>query len=156
MRILFGVFLLAMIHQGSAAEIYKCEKDGKPVFSDQPCGPEAKTVQIKEQPAIYGEEEGASSVDGAALTVQADRASAQRKIKEHERRIAKHQRDMESELSALQRSKNLSTNSLAGATRDVSISNEMTAVTEKYKAMIAAEQAQIDALREKLAALQVN
>ena len=156
MRILLGFALISLCHPSLSAEIYKCEKDGRPVFSDQPCGPEATTVQLKEQPAIFNTDGGENSADGALLTAQAEHASAQRKIKEHERKIAKHQRDLDNELSALRRSKSFSTNSLAGATRDVSISNEMTAVTEKYKALIAAEQGHIDSLSQKLRSIQAN
>lgn len=34
----------------AGAAVYKCVKDGKPVFSDRPCGEDAKEIQVKPAP----------------------------------------------------------------------------------------------------------
>lgn len=143
------LLFIAMGSNSFGAEMYRCEKDGAPIFSDKPCGPSATSIQIKEQPSLGGGE--MSELDsGAELTARADRASTERRIREHEKRIIKHQKDMDRELSALKSSKRISANNLAGATRDVGISNEMKAVTDKYKAMIDTENTQIELLRRQL------
>ena len=39
---------------GSAAEAFKCQRDGVTVFSDSPCGHGAETIQIQEPMTVKG------------------------------------------------------------------------------------------------------
>ena len=64
-----------------------------------------------------------------------------------EGQIVEHRSAMSDQIANLQRKKQYANNNLAGATWEQSISDEMSAVSQKYDALIRNDQSQIDLLR---------
>ncbi len=70
-----------------------------------------------------------------------------REISRLEGQIVEHRNAMNDEIDNLQRKKQSANNNLAGTTWEQSISDEMSAVSQKYDALIRNDQSQINLLR---------
>jgi hypothetical protein len=81
------ILVVAILGGGSAqADIYKCVVNGKTVFSQQPCAPDAVEVQPKvAQPSAAAVAEQAAVT--ASLSAAADRMEHERKTKENARQL---------------------------------------------------------------------
>lgn len=142
----------------ASADVYKCQKDGKTVFSDQPCSQGAEKINIK--PAS-GHADSVSEADAVAASkafVDKTNANAKRNaldadIERAQDRINSLQNDRDRELAALREKKQRANNNLAGAVWEQSISNEMIAVNETYSSKISAAERTLANLRAKRAAL---
>lgn len=53
-EMILSVAILSLIPTLSSAAIYKCDIDGQPVFSDSPCGEDAREIDHEPAPAIGG------------------------------------------------------------------------------------------------------
>lgn len=140
--------ILFLVSAPLAAAAYKCEVDGKVTFSDRPCGENQQEVEVRtHQPSgPTWDYEGARDdqrrhIEGARLERQVARSEA---------RIRQLQRQRDAEMAALRRSQGYSTNSLAGATRDQSIAQQMQAVSSNYETQIATERSRLQDLRSQL------
>lgn len=142
------------------AAVYKCTKDGKPVFSDRPCGDDAQQIEVKAAPRSGGNFQSGGDLRWKVSAAVADRAmrrdELERGIAYRKGRIATMQRQMEDEMARLKQEMLWSNNNLAGAVRDESLASQMQAVTTKYQTRIGVEQAEIQRMHQELGSLPGN
>jgi len=151
---------LLLIAPAFGPTMYKCPNAAGVVnFQQMPCTPQGggEIVPVKAIPT--GADSGSGSPQGASetdrvkqLAHQAERErrflEIRREIDELERKTRDYRKDMANEMSSLKNKKQFSTNSLAGAVWEQSISDEMNAVSSKYDSLIRSAQSQIDSLRQ--------
>jgi hypothetical protein len=147
-----GMAVLVMVVFAVTAEagIYKCLVNGRTVFSQRPCGEGAEEVRVRYQAADPAAAQGGGSPSASNL---ADRVILDRRIRAKEQEITKYQRQRDAEMAVLRARKTRANNNLAGATWEQSISTEMVAVAEKYRAMIDVARGELQVLREQRQAL---
>ncbi|WP_460882445.1 DUF4124 domain-containing protein [Pseudaeromonas pectinilytica] len=142
-----GAILCVLASCTLQAAVYKCtDKNGQLTYSGQPCGGDAKPVDVK----VYipsAETVAAAQKDLDELSKQQDASRREREIASLENQIKGKQREMRTELDRLERKKSYANNNLAGATFLNSVSVEMQAVTAQY-------QAEIDSLRKEIESIQ--
>jgi hypothetical protein len=148
-----AAFLLAFACSGATAQ-YKCvDAKGNTSFQQTPCPASAKEQKVR---VFSGEAQRQTTPRASPVPPQLsadqrilaniqrerrleDRAQAidnlERQINYIESVIDKRNIQLASEIAALQHKKTYAKNNLAGATWEQSISTEMQAVTQKYKAM---------------------
>lgn len=150
-----ALFLTVLSAPAYTAEIYKCmDAHGRPIYSQMPCGSDAKKTTITPPDEI-----GSVSTDRTSLRELKDSnrlRDIERNIAAENRRIRSLQQSMESELEKLRQKKRQARNNLAGDQWEQSISAEMSAVVEKYNAKIAAANARFERLEREKASLQVD
>ncbi len=142
--------VLPMAVSAGSGQYHVCTDDaGRKTFTSEPCsGDEQAEVRS------YSVSSGAAS--SSRLTtdnpiyqkMKSDnrRADIKREIKALNKKIRKLSDDMEVELSQLRRKKLRANNNGAGATWEVSISEEMSAVTQKYTTLIDLERDSLNQL----------
>lgn len=136
--VVFGLVLILAI--GNAYAINKCTgADGKIVFQDAPCSGKGESITVKPasgpaatplQAEVSGSKPIAQSGTQKLLDSMKDERVRREKWSEmvYANKMLKEARNQcDAEQKRLAEAKNLSKNNLAGATRDVSISQEMTA-----------------------------
>lgn len=152
-------------------QVYKCTVGGRTVFSDQPCSPSSKPIDVRPasgrsaapleetptQPAAPVADPVNSSNNPQAVLARVERERLIRD-KEHEIKVQKstiedEQVAMDRELAELRRKKDYARNNLAGATWEKSISEEMNAVVARYDVRIRALQDEIKRMEADLAEL---
>ena len=152
---LLSAALLALISVPAAA-VNKCVNDaGQVVYQTTPCPTTTKgselTLQKAPPPAATStaDAEELKRLQQTAGKMERDRRLTEidREIKQLESRIIDHRSALNNEIANLQRKKQSANNNLAGATWEQSISDEMSAVSQKYDALIRNDQSQIDLLR---------
>ncbi len=152
-----AILLLPLV---CSAEVYKCQKDGKTLFSDKPCGAGSKesTVDIKVAPVqvTIKNEQAEKKRREVDKLVKTRIISDEIERAEDRMRQLNDAMEMEKELAALQQSKKSSNNNLAGATRDNAISSEMQAVTTRYANKIAVEKIEIERLQKERDSIKDN
>jgi hypothetical protein len=142
----------------AAADVYKCQQNGKTVFSDQPCSTSAEKIRVK--PAA-GHADTVSEADAVAASkafvdrtnLSAKKNSLDLDISITTARIHSLQNERDRELNALRDKKKRANDNLAGAVWEDSISNEMIAITNSYATRIAVEERKLAQLNAKRAAL---
>ena len=139
-----------------ALAVNKCVEDtGKVVYQSAPCPTTSKGSEMTlQQAAPAAVVSPADAEELKRLQQTAGAMERERKLKEINRDIgraedliASYRQSMNNELNALQQKKQRANNNLAGATWEQSISAEMSAVSQKYDALIRNEQTQIERLR---------
>jgi hypothetical protein len=122
---------LAFLAEGAGAGVFKCEVDGKTVFSDRPCGTDAEEVDIQ-----YRQPNASEAAEIERRTDQYFKDLARRKhdgqVYAQKRRIKALERARDERLAQLRWRKQFTNNNLAGATLEQSISTEMSAVAEQF------------------------
>lgn len=133
-----ALMLLAGITATPAvAEVYKCIDDkGKARFSDQPCGDNAETIDIKVQSSGVG---GSTSGDWSKVVDSNRERDRTRAVDGHETTISRLRNERDDKLDELRSRQGRTNNNLAGATYRQAIASEMQAVSEDYNARISSE-----------------
>lgn len=145
------------------AQVYKCPgPDGKPAYQGTPCAG-GKAVDVR--PASGSSPAYSPAAAAAANTTSKEKAlldqyERERRVRsvtydiDHlERSMDADQQRLDSELNALRNKKRYANNNLAGAQWESSISEEMQAVTERYKNKAAGDRAKLEDLRKQREAL---
>jgi predicted RNase H-like nuclease (RuvC/YqgF family) len=136
--------------------VNKCVNDaGQVVYQTAPCPATAKgselTLQKASQPSVTSavDAEELKRIQQTAGKMERDRKLTEidREISRLEGQIVDHRSAMNDQIASLQRKKQSANNNLAGATWEQSISDEMSAVSQKYDALIRNDQSRIDVLR---------
>ncbi|MBK8754760.1 MAG: hypothetical protein IPL99_25360 [Candidatus Competibacteraceae bacterium] len=136
--------------------VNKCVEDtGKVVYQSAPCPTTSQGSEMTLQKAAPAAVVSPADADELKRIQQtAGAMERERKLKEINRDIgraedliASYRQSMSNELNALQQKKQRANNNLAGATWEQSISAEMSAVSQKYDALIRTEQTRIERLR---------
>jgi hypothetical protein len=142
-----------------AGSYYVCTNaNGQKTFQSAPCGGDTTTAERKDyevhQPVSPSP---AYSLENNALAqdlIKSNRLrQLDRDIKKSEKNLSAHGSDMEKELAALRKKKSLANNNLAGAQWENSISEEMSAVANKYAALMDTERDRLTRLRDERAGL---
>lgn len=141
-----------------AHAVFKCTVGGKTTYSDAPCGDGGREIDTTPAAGRGGRGSSAESLEALKSTSASFERDRIRRdlgfqIRDAERQIDILQSRMDKEISALQRKKQSASNNLAGATWEESISSEMQAIAARYKASMDVEQAKIDHLRKRMAAM---
>jgi hypothetical protein len=139
---------LALLAGSAAGGVYKCEVDGKIVFSDTRCATDSEAIDIRYRQSDPGE---AAEIERRTEEVQEQVARRQHanRIAAQKREITRLERERDRKLSALRDKKAFANNNLAGAAWEQSISTEMTAVAEQYRQ-------KIDSAEKELARIQAQ
>lgn len=150
------------------AQVYKCkDPSGTTIYSAQPCAINAKAIDLR--PASGPSRQAASTaapVSPSAETPSAESAprnlvqrgndAAQRRILDDDitrkqREIAAMNSEHEAEQAALREKKGRARNSLAGATWEQSISDEMQAVAAAHNTRVSIAQRELEDMRARRA-----
>ena len=135
------MLLTLSFHSGAA--IYKCETNGKTIFSDKKCGGSTQEITLKSSGTLHI---GKDRLEEMSNTSRITRKET--KIKRLEDDIKSLQKKMDIELNALRRKKLRAANNQAGATWEESISTEMQAVADKYKIKIDLKRDEIERVED--------
>lgn len=129
-----------LVSASAAAQVYKCTVNGRTVYADSRCSPQAGVVKIMPGPAAPTESEIKAKT---VLAENATKANVILKRRTVDAEIARIQSSLdavnyqkEQSLAHLRAKKQLANNNLAGATWEQSISTEMQAVTASYEGKI--------------------
>ena len=145
------VFVIALVTPAfSQAAVYQCEVNGQTVFSDRPCGNDAKEIDVT-PPARSG--------TGSIVNERSQRflegRETKAKIERIDRRISnlrdqkEDARDaMDQALRRFQQQKTYANNNLAGATWEGALAEEASVMRERYQSEIDGIDREIDRLRE--------
>ncbi len=155
--ILVSGMLLLRSNAWSGAYYVCTDTDGKKTFQDKPCSEQGSVSSEKrEYTPQQSSEAGQVPVNNKLveeLFASNRLREVEREIKKSERAIDNYSNAMTNEVSALRRKKQRANNNLAGAQWETSISNEMTAITNKYSALIETERDKLKRLRDERAEL---
>lgn len=157
MRSITLAALLVAMSFTAQAEVYQCVQNGKKVFSDLPCGNDAKKLTVKPSSGAAPSKTENASAESKAYVEKANLNAKKRELDEEiertERRIASLHSERDKKLNYLQNEKSRANNNLAGAVWTQSLSDEMMATTNAYNAKISGEEKKLGELKEKRASL---
>lgn len=144
------LFIALTIPALSNAAVYQCKVNGQTVFSDQPCGNDAKEIEVK-GPARSGGgsmvgEGGKQFLEGRDRKAKVERID--RQISDLERQRERAKQNMDAALVRYQRQKAHANNNLAGATWEGALAEEASVMRERYQSEIDSIDRQIERLRE--------
>jgi len=129
--------------------VYQCKTNGQTVFSDQPCGEDARRIQVKAPARIGGGsmlgKSGQEFLDHRGRKSEVE--SIDRSIERLERQKARAKMNMDNALIRYQRQKANANNNLAGATWEGSLAQEAEVLRKRYQAEIDGVNREIDHLR---------
>lgn len=142
-RVLLGV-CIGLVCSGALAQVFKCEENGRQVFSDRPC-PNAESEEIQVRYIKHDEEEAAVIEERTAAAQEQSREGIrQRQIDRQQSEIDRLERERDNKIEVLRRKKAYAMNNMAGATWEQSISAEMSAIAEQYRQKIEVEHAKLN------------
>ena len=140
----------------ASAEFYKCNHDGKTIYSDKPCGINNHEIIIQKD--VYQKTSNSRKKLSADISQDLENS---RKKRDFTRKINSLRTDIDLkiesrdfELAKLKRKKNRAKNNLAGAEWESSISEEMIAVTNKYNTEIISINKEITSLENDIKSLE--
>lgn len=147
-RALF-VFVLTVPDVSNGA-IYQCKVDGQTVFSDKPCGSDAKEIEVR-APARSGTgpmvNKGAQEfLEGRETKSRIERID--RRISDLKNQKANASRAMDQALLRYQRKKSYANDNLAGATWEGALAQEANVLRQRYQSEIEGIDREIDRLRD--------
>ncbi len=141
-RTVLSIFLIAPAIGHPA--VYQCKVNGQTTFSDQPCGDNAKEIQVKAPPVNGG---------GSMQTEAGDRFVKSRELDREIRRLERDKEDlrdaMDRALARWQEQKRRANNNLAGATWEQSLAQEAEVMRERYQSEIDDVDRQLERARER-------
>ena len=140
------ILAIVVISSTAQAQVYRCNIDGKTVFTNRPCngGNSQEQVFIKNQnrPIFSTDSHTRNSKDTAEDTrhqitkLQIQSIDIEAKIKRLDLKVRAAEGSRGSRLNALRYKKRKAANNLAGAVWEKSISDEMQAVVSMYNNQI--------------------
>lgn len=156
----FLTFTAVFVGFSSFAGVYKCTVDGKEIYSQTECE-EGTQVRLYKLEKIQQSEKTHLSTTNSVSNNNRSNANdttveahiINNKIKRSQKKIESYQSKMRRELAALKTKTYYAANNNAGANYHNALSNEMQAVSEKYKTYINIERENISEFRRQIAAL---
>ena len=134
----------------SHAAVYQCTVNGQMTFSDQPCGNDAKEIEVRAP-----ERTGTGSMVGSGGKAFLEGREKKAKLRDIDREISdledqreQARQNIDAALARYQRKKSYAANNLAGATWEGSLAKEAEVMRERYQSEIESIDRQIDRLRE--------
>jgi len=126
------------------AAVYQCKVNGQTIFSDQPCGDNAKEITVKAPPVNGG---------GSMQTEAGDRFVKSRELDREIRRLEREKEDLRDEMDRAmkrwQQQKRRASNNLAGATWEQSLAQEAEVLRKRYQSEIDDVDRQLERARAK-------
>jgi hypothetical protein len=167
---------------GQVSALQRCvDKAGKVTYSDQACAPDqqARRVELSgagsaaPQPAATAAQSASAQDQIPSAQASDDRLKAMKgylaeveharkrdslavDLRNAERALSNTQSAMDAELAQLRNKKAYANNNLAGATWESSISQEMTAIAQRYDTKIRMAADRVERLRAELAAMEAG
>ena len=138
----------------SQAAVFKCEIDGKVIFSQDPCAAESEELDLSNVGSVVSRQESTGAENLSGLRDDIDSyvkgQDIQRQIDklEHDRRQVFRDRDQR--IKQLQHSRNYAANNLAGANWEQSLAQEMAAISQAADSRVTSIDREIAALRQRL------
>lgn len=151
-RIFLATLATFSVSETALAEVYKCEVDGKIVFSQTRCGEDAQAISVNvAKPSVDQQQETAKRM----ADIQAAQSQAQQQrghefeVRDAEKQIRRLEIERDSELAAIERQRSFATNNIAGAVWEQSLATDKRTIIEKYNPQIEAAHRDLQRLREK-------
>lgn len=149
-----------------AGEVYKCTVDGKVAYSQMPCGDKGTEERLHQLEVIQTIEK-LPSIETNAVTNhnKANGVDDQRQVKIHiinnkikrsYKEIDRYRTKMRRELKTIKDKTYYASNNNAGSNYLNALSNEMSAVSEKYKIYIDMEKDTIQSYKDEMMMLKQN
>lgn len=134
----------------SYGAVYQCKENGQTVFSDRPCGNDAKEIEVKAAQKVGG------SMGGDRASEFLEHRDKKRQLQLIDRKIDRLKKKrqqvkgyMDNALIQYQRDKARANNNLAGAVWENSLAEEARVLRERYQSEIDEINREIDRQREK-------
>jgi len=144
-----SVFALLIFYSlSSYSAIYKCKVDGVTTFSQSPCGDTSQEVKVIVRNST-SKQAPHSQTSVKTATNDVDQYLINQEIKRRNKNINRYKLKLNKELAVLKERTYYARNNLAGATYQNALSQEMVALTNKYKTLIDDEKRQISTLKSK-------
>lgn len=153
MRFVFSAIAgVLLISTPAVAQIYQCtDERGQTVFSQRPCGGDAKKVEVE----VTGSGLSLGGNDGFEKVLSSnEKRELERRLRSVEAEADSLTDQRNRELAALRQKKALSANNLAGATWEESISTEMQMVADNYNDQIEQLRHQADRIRSRISEIE--
>ena len=154
------ISLLVIVKFSYAGEVYKCTVDGKITYSQMPCANNEAEERLYKLEAIQPIDATPSLRTNTVSNpnkANSDSSQAQvkiyllnNKIKRSKSKISTYQKKMTKEISKLKSRTYYANNNLAGATYQAALSNEMVAISNKYKSLMEIESITINNLQSEI------
>ena len=155
----FAVLLLVVSPIGwtGSGSYHMCtDANGKKSFTSEPCPLDQKS-ETKNYSVVNGvaKSQRLTTDNPVYLQMKADnrRADIKRELKKRDEKIQGYGTSMEDELAVLKKKKLRANNNRAGAAWEISISEEMSAVTSKYTTLLNIERDQVRELKDEMKSL---
>lgn len=132
----------------SYGAVYQCKVNGQTVFSDQPCGDNARKIEVRAPQSSGG---GPMVTKGSQKFLDGRRQASQvrgidRKIEKLKDRRKAARRNMERALRRYQSDKSRANNNIAGAVWESALAEDAQFQRERYQSEIDSADKQIDRL----------
>ena len=138
--LLIAVIIAPALANGA---VYQCKENGQTVFSDRPCGDDAKEIDHKAAPKLGG------SLATEQGDIFVEKRQIERKIRRLENEKDDVQKSMDRALVRWQQQKRRAANNLAGATWENSLAQEAEVLRKRYQSEIDAIDKEIDELKRR-------
>ena len=166
--LLSGLVVWLAITPAQGHDIYKCVVNGKVTYTEEKCDDQARPLTLKELAAPLGHVD-AAKIEGQETRLKED--GIKHKIARHQKLINKYRKKMQFELGLLQKQAGMGMSSskisrareshwekevtthmknISDSVDRAGIAEQMNAVVNRYKALIQAEEFQIQLLRQEL------
>lgn len=169
-----ALFIILSSQAAMAADIYRCEVNGKVEFSQLPCSDDAQKLELKDNPnkitPHYRESqpidtsapaEEASATTQESTTNYLERKRAERRIYSIKREIKSLEKDRrrifsdrDAKIADIKSQQKHANNNLAGATWQQSLAQEMTSVSQAADSQVSSIDRQIQMLTSELTGLE--
>lgn len=141
-----ALLVLVPLFATAETQFYQCkDANGRPVFSERPCGPDAV------QGSVQGPElSGSVESDFSAVTASNKARDTEREIARLDYDVEQLERERDAKIAELTRRAEYANNNLAGAQFMQSLATERQAVTAQYQSKIEAVNEKIRRLTDQL------
>jgi arylsulfatase A-like enzyme len=144
-RIILSIALIAPAV--TQAAVYQCKVNGQTVFSDQPCGDDAKKIEVR-APKSQGSLMVSDGAQDFMQQREVDRRlnGIAREIRELEKQKEASRRNMNAAMRRFESDRNRANNNLAGAVWEGSLAEGAELQRQRYQSEIDMADRQIDRL----------
>lgn len=142
-RFLILSFLLSA-SAASQAAVYQCKVNGQTIFSDRPCGDNAKKIEV-----VAPQSNGGGSMQSDAGDRFMAIRDAEREMRGLVRKKDAIQKQMDQAHARWQREKRRANNNLAGATWEQSLAQEAEVMRQRYQSQINDVERDIERLEDR-------
>lgn len=152
-----GLLVVSSVCSAGSGSYHMCtDANGKKSFTSEPCPSDQKS-ETKNYSVTSGaaKSQRLTTDNPVYLQMKSDnrKADIKRELKKRDEKIQGYGDSMENELAILKKKKLRANNNRAGAAWEISISEEMNAVTSKYTTLLSIENEQVRELKDEMKSL---